>query len=352
METVRPQNCDDSEAHFRPHVAGVNMSANNAKSGDWCRLPSRSFSSRCVRMKVVPRWFPDLWQIVPHFATKESRRIPIACEIRSYQEYEFGYRKLANALGRAGSKPAPRELELLRLLIDRRTNPAGSLGLADCLFMTAFVSVIRPRRMIEIGTGSGFSSAVLACAMDPAGANSCKPCVDTLDAHATYFGDRELPVGFEIPRLIGEFPGSVRVHAPRQSDYIGNLASPNELETAFIDANHQHPCPLLDLLRIVPYVRSAGWILLHDIRLGTLVEEFRKNGVQVAFEAVYGAEWLFEEWPWTKIDGGNIGAIQLPTERKAICGPMRRLMKRPFETCEQSYRPLRDEVGKAARMLS
>ena len=36
----------------------------------------------------------------------------------------------------------------------------------------------------------------------------------------------------------------------------------------------------------------------------------------------------------TKIDGGNIGAIQLPMERKAIWGPMRRLMKRPFEVCE------------------
>ena len=165
-------------------------------------------------MKVVPKWFPDLRQIVPRFATKEFRHIPIVCEIRSYQEYELGYRKLATTLGRVSSKPAPRELELLRLLIDRRTDPVGSLGLADCLFMTAFVSIIRPRRMIEIGTGSGFSSAVLACAIDPQGANSFKPCVDTLDAHATYFGDRELPVGFEIPRLIGEFPGSVRVARP------------------------------------------------------------------------------------------------------------------------------------------
>jgi predicted O-methyltransferase YrrM len=303
-------------------------------------------------MKVVPRWFPDLRQIVPRFATKESRHIPIACEIHSYQEYELGYRKLAATLGRASSKPAPRELELLRLLIDRRTNPVGSLGLAECLFMTAFVSIIRPRRMIEIGTGSGFSSAVLACAIDAQGANAGKPCVDTLDAHATYFGNRELRVGFEIPRLISEFPESVRVHAPRQSDYVRNLALPNELEMAFIDANHQHPCPLLDLLRVVPYLRGGGWILLHDIRLGTLVEESRKNGVPVAFEAEYGAEWLFDEWRWTKIAGGNIGAIQLPMEQEAIWGPMRRLMKRPFEVCEESYRRLRDEVGEAARMLS
>src|SRR5207237_7917651 len=200
------------------------------------------------------------------------------CKIQSYQEEELGYRKLATTLWRVSSKPAARELELLRLLIDRRTNPVGSLGLADCLFMTAFVSIIRPRRMIEIGTGSGFSSAVLACAIDPQGANSCKPCVDTLNAHATYFGDRELPVGFEIPRLVGEFPGSVRVHAPRQSDYIRNLASPNELEMAFIDANHQHPCALLDLLRTVRYVRSAGWVLLYDIRIVDVMVEYGRTG--------------------------------------------------------------------------
>ena len=303
-------------------------------------------------MKVVPKWFPDLRRNVPRFATKQSCPIPIACKIQSYQEYELGYHELATTLGRASSRPAPRELELLRSLIDRRTNPVGSLGLMDCLFLTAFVSIIRPRRIIEIGTGSGFSSAVLACAIDPQGADAYEPCVDTLDAHATYFGDRELPVGFEVPRLISEFPRAVRVHAPRESDYIRNLAFPNELDVAFIDANHQHPCPLLDLLRLVPYVRSGGWILLHDIRLGTLVEESRKNGVPVAYEAAFGAEWLFGEWPWTKIDGGNIGAIQLPTERKAIWGPMRRLMKRPFEVCEESYRRLRDEVGEAARMLS
>src|SRR6267378_3311187 len=94
---VGPRKCYDSGPHFRPHIVGVSMSANNAKSGNWCGLPSRSFSSKCARMKVVPRWFPDLRQIVPHFATKQSCPIPIACKIQSYQEYELGYHKLATA---------------------------------------------------------------------------------------------------------------------------------------------------------------------------------------------------------------------------------------------------------------
>src|SRR5205823_6666080 len=125
------------------------MLVNNAKKWELVPLPWPSFSSRCARMKVVPNWVPVLRQILPRFATKEFRHIPIVCKIQSYQEYELGYRKLATTLGRISSKPAPREVELLRLLIDRRTSPVGSLGLADCLFMTAFVSIIRPRRMID-----------------------------------------------------------------------------------------------------------------------------------------------------------------------------------------------------------
>jgi hypothetical protein len=203
--------------------------------------------------------------------------------------------------------------------------------------------------MVEIGTGSGFSSALLACAIDLQRPYSDAPFVDTLDAHAEYFADGKLPVGFEIPNLISEFPAAVRVHAPHESDFVGNLAKKGELEGAFIDGNHQHPCPLLDVLRIAPYVRSGGWILLHDIRLGTLVEAFRKDGVPLAYGALFGAEWLFDEWPWSKIDGGNIGAIRLPTEKKAILRFTRKLMNLPFEVCEQSYRRLRNEVNEAAR---
>jgi Methyltransferase domain len=271
------------------------------------------------------------------------------CEIRSYQEYETGYRDLAVALDRAETTPRPGELERIRELVARRSNPAGSLGLADCLFLAAFASIIRPRRIVEIGTGSGFSSALLASVMHLQRPHLRAPCLDTFDIHTTYFGDAKLPVGFEIPKLISEFAELVRVHAPGESTLIGKLVEKDELELAFIDGNHQHPCVLLDLLRIAPYVRSDSWILLHDIRLGTMVEESRNAGAPLPFEAVFGAEWLFNDWPWSKIDGGNIGAIQLPEQKKALRGFAKKLMKRPLEVCEQSYHRMHCEVNEAGR---
>jgi hypothetical protein len=274
------------------------------------------------------------------------------CEIRCYQEYEACYRRLASALARSDRNPAQGELERIRTLIDARTNPAGSLSVPDCLFLAAFVSIIRPRRIIEVGTGSGFSSALLACTIELQQRRSRVPCVDTVDAHAQYFGDNKLPVGFDIPNLIPDFPDFVRVHAPHESNFIGNLVVEDELELAFVDANHQHPCVLLDLLRIVPYVRDGGWILLHDIRLGTTVKESHKAGLPLPYEGLFGAEWLFDEWPWNKIDGGNIGAVQLPTEKKAILRPARKLMNLPFEVCKESYQRLRTEVREAARFCA
>ena len=302
-------------------------------------------------MKFSGFAFQKLRRFFPRSAKQRSKDRSL-CQIESYEEYETGHRHLASALGRTDRSPGEGELECVRKLVDRRANPAGSLSVADSLFLAAFVSIICPRRMVEIGTGSGFSSALLACAIHFQRPYSDAPCVDTLDAHAEYFADRTRPVGFEIPNLISEFPASIRIHAPRESDFVRNLAERDELELAFIDGNHQHPCPLLDLLRIAPYIRSGGWILLHDIRLGSLVEAYRKEGVSLSYGALFGAEWLFNGWPWSKIDGGNIGAVQLPAEKKALLRSTRKLMNLPFEVCEQSYRRLRNEVNEAARFCA
>ena len=295
--------------------------------------------------------FGYLWRLIPRSVSKESKD-KVLCEFQSYQAYETDYRCLASALGRPDKNPRQGELERIRRLIDRRGNPAGSLSIPDCLFAAAFVSITRPRRIVEIGTGSGFSSALLACVICLQRPDARTPCVDTLDAHPEYFGDCDLPVGFDISNLIPEFQAAVRVHAPRESDFVGTLAEKDELELAFIDGNHQHPLPLLDLLRIAPYVRGGGWILLHDIRFGTIVETARKKGVPLPYEGLFGAEWLFDEWAWNKIDGGNIGAIQLPMQKKAILRSAGNLMNSPFEVCKESYRRLRDDVRQAARFCA
>jgi hypothetical protein len=121
------------------------------------------------------------------------------------------------------------------------------------------------------------------------------------------------------------------------------------LEVAFIDADHRHPLVLLDLLRLAPYMRPDGWIILHDIQLGTLTREAMNAGRKTPFEPVYGVEWLFNHWPFRKISGGNIGAVQLPQEKSTLIPFALRMMSVPFETPQKqapaTRRALYQSVG-------
>jgi hypothetical protein len=67
------------------------------------------------------------------------------------------------------------------------------------------------------------------------------------------------------------------VHAPAESGIVHESVGRDELQFAFIDADHRHPRPLLDLVRMTPCIRSGG-ILLHDIKLGSLSLAAKERG--------------------------------------------------------------------------
>lgn len=200
-------------------------------------------------------------------------------------------------------------------LLASQRNSSGAIGVADLLFLHAFVSVLAPDRVVEIGTLSGFSAAVIADAVaqhQRAGAESV--IVDTIDLGQRCITDQTKPVGFEIPQLVPRLASRIRVHAGQDARYVEQIARAGELQLVFIDADHQHPRPTLDLIRVACFVRPGGWVLVHDIELGSLGERMRAAGSPFEHGAPFGAQWLFEAWPFEKISGGNIGALRLPTD--------------------------------------
>ena len=106
---------------------------------------------------------------------------------------------------------------------------------------------------------------------------------------------------------------------------LSQSAPPASIDLTFIDANHYHPWPLLDLLHLTVAARPWSWVVLHDINL---------PAVSPAFQA-WGAKWLFEAWPLAKVTGGgadaNIGAVQLPGDPRALIPMAARLLERPWE---------------------
>jgi predicted O-methyltransferase YrrM len=275
------------------------------------------------RIVVARKLFPYLFRRI-------ARSTAEVCEFGSLENYETSYRCLARLLGHSEKVPPPGEIDFLCSIQNRGAHP-GTIGLHEFLFLTAFASILAPERAIEIGTLAGFSAAVIAGAIRRQHPNRRGTLVDTIDRNTHSVVEADKPVGFQIPDIIPNFANAVRVHAPADSGIVRELAGRDELQFAFIDADHRHPSPLLDLARLTPYVRSGGWIVFHDIQWGTMGRQAVEAGQTLRWGASYGAEWLFDRWPFRKISGGNIGAIQLPDEKSALIPFALRLMRLQFE---------------------
>ena len=289
-----------------------------------------------LRFRFATRLFAELFRTSTGSTTE-------TCEFDSFEDYLTNYRLLARLLGRAENNPPPDELVFLRS-IQNYAGQAGTIHFGDCLFLTAFVSVLAPSRAIEVGTLGGFSAAVIAAAIRRQHPGGKTILVDTIDRNTHSLLEPEKPVGFLIGDMFPDLAETIRIHTPAESPIVRELARPDELEFAFIDADHQHPRPLLDLVRLAPFMRSGAWVVLHDIRLGSDTEA-KGKGEALRFGAPFGAEWLFQHWPFRKISGGNIGAVQIPPDKAALVAPALGLMKLPFEVSPES------EVRRARRAL-
>ncbi|HVF70717.1 MAG TPA: class I SAM-dependent methyltransferase [Chthoniobacterales bacterium] len=271
-------------------------------------------------------------RLLPYLRAADSSATAETCHIESLADFASGYARLATMLGRAGKIPPPGEIEFLRTIVDRSsTQHPGTIASDDYFFLTALVSILAPERVVEVGTLTGFSAAIIAAALRRQCTDDAVKWVDTIDLAADCFIDQTRPTGFEIAESFPELAPVIRIHTPQDSTLVSKLATPDELEIVFIDADHQHPLPLLDLLRVAPYIRPGGWVVLHDIQLGTKAREANSRDETLRWGAAEGAELLFESWPFRKIGGGNIGAIQLPNDKSALVAFALRLMSLPYE---------------------
>lgn len=263
-------------------------------------------------------------------------------EFRNWEQLEIKYRQLAEELDCPGRVLAAREIDFLHAMValDDVRYPGG-IGSRDYFFLTCLISILAPRRVVEIGTLTGFSTAIIAAAIYHQHGERDTITVESIDNDTHCSIDKSRPIGFEIPDLVPDLVSTVRVHTGRESDVVREIATPGEFGLAFIDADHRHPWPLLDVLRLAPYLQPGGWILLHDIQLGTFGKTERDAGRSLEGGTPFGAEWLFEQWPFRKIRSFHIGAIQMPVRADALIPFAFELMDQPFELAGKSAKRIR-----------
>ena len=201
---------------------------------------------------------------------------------------------------------------------------AGALPRHDAEFLTEIIAANQPETIVEIGVASGVSSAVILRALDalpdPAG-RILRSC-DIVPA--CYF-DARYATGEAVRSMYPAPQSQWLLDTNLDTRRFSQSAAPASVDLTFIDANHYHPWPLLDLLHMSVAARPWSWVVLHDINLPQVSPEFQ----------AWGAKWLFEAWPFAKVTGGgidgNIGAVQLPGDPRALIPVAARLLQRPWE---------------------
>jgi len=258
--------------------------------------------------------------------------------------------QIATWLGRAGEPPLPGTLEFLQDLRRRPLVP-GQISHQDAAFLTAFVSLIQPGAVVEIGTASGVSAAVILAAMARSlrarGRAPRDLIFHTIDRKETCLYDPTAPIGCNIAALVPELGAQAQVHVRVDSFALGQLVGKVLFDFAFVDGNHQHPWPLFDVLNLLPRLRDGAWILLHDVRLREIAASGQAAPDGPGFFGVEGAEILFRNWPGATAEGDNVGAVQLPNERKALRPLVDLLSQREFETSPTSWRNNRRQLAQA-----
>lgn len=158
----------------------------------------------------------------------------------------------------------------------------------------------RPKSFIEVGTASGLSGGLIALLLEENGGERFV----TVDHDNTFFGDPSKENGFLLPTI---YPGG-RVEIIRRPFTIAaDIPSFDERhQMAFVDANHQHPWPLLDTLCLYPVLDGPRLVFEHDLDL------YRKQSKVFGI----GPKYLYDQFPESHrqrftVNNGNLFLLSL-----------------------------------------
>lgn len=200
----------------------------------------------------------------------------------------------------------------------------GATPIGDAEFLLDMVTRHEPSHMVEIGVAAGVSSAFILHALDRLPEVPEGRLLRSCDIQPTCYFDAARATGEAVqtmyPRPRTRWILDTNTDARRLSQTLP-LAS---VDLTFIDANHFHPWPLLDLLHMSVLAKQGSWVVLHDINLPLIAPEF----------SAWGAKWLFDQWPYEKVAGGpqqNIGAVRLPDDLTLLIPVAGALLGRKWE---------------------
>ena len=200
----------------------------------------------------------------------------------------------------------------------------GATPPGDATFLHEMVAAHAPTEMLELGVASGVSSAYLLHALDTLPAGERPRRLRSCDVTPTCYFDPARATGDAVRTMYPQPRTTWVLDTDTDARRLSQALPAGSVDLTFIDANHYHPWPLLDLLHVSVLARRQSWIILHDIDLPRVAPRY----------AAWGAKWLFDQWPFEKVAGGqqqNVGAVRLPADLTTLLPLARTLLARPWE---------------------
>lgn len=202
----------------------------------------------------------------------------------------------------------------------------GAITQEDARFVHDLVLETRPASAVEIGVASGCSSAVLLQALDIVGdAGAEEPLLYAFDIATHCYFDGNIPTGTAVKEETPDLASRYALTCGDALDASRRLTGMS-IEFAFIDGNHYHPWPAIDLIALLPVLAPGAWVALHDIRLPE---------INIRSLRGYGPGYVYDRWPFEKRQGGfrgNTGAIRLPVAPTDLRGWCDEVLSLPWET--------------------
>jgi predicted O-methyltransferase YrrM len=227
--------------------------------------------------------------------------------------------RLRRRFGHAGA-----DLSALRAMYQVPKWATGYVSTSDAAFLAEIIAAVEPRTVVEIGVASGASSAAILHSLD----RLREPEQRTLyscDVRPTCYFNEAFETGqacremYPHPRALWQRDWTMDARRLRAQVPAGSV------DLTFIDANHAHPWPLLDLLHATEFAKPGSWVVLHDVELP----------IQHPAYQIYGPRWLFQAWPFNKVKGigpwTSIGAVQLPDDPSELASMAISLIEKPWE---------------------
>ncbi len=203
----------------------------------------------------------------------------------------------------------------------------GSINLPESRFLHQRILARVPDRVVEIGTCSGLSTAVIADALtvlDAAVGGERK--VITYDNSTTCFFDRSKSIGYFLKQVPEDVRGRVTIRANCTSLNLHEDIPPGTVPFLFIDASHCHPWPSLDLLVALPLLHDEAEICFHDVNLPLANPQFPDFGVKYLFDSL-----ILDKRYADPIAGrvSNMGSVRLARNKDQV--------RKQIIACIESY---------------